>query len=201
MGRYMLQRILIAIPVLIGVSIVVFLMLHSAGGDPAQQILGPRADPESVAELREEMGLNRPLAVQYAEFAGNALQGDLGRSFRSNATVTDEILTPLSGDDRAGVRGDADRHDDRADCRDRGRGEARFVLRLLQHAGGAARDLDSHLLPGDDPDHRLRGGAALAADLGAGQSAPGRRSLRAVPGDQFGAFMATGWSFAIRWST
>jgi peptide/nickel transport system permease protein len=93
MGRYMLQRILIAIPVLFGVSLVVFLMMHSAGGDPAQQILGPRADPESVAELREEMGLNRPLAVQYAEFAGNAVQGDLGRSFRSNATVTDEILT------------------------------------------------------------------------------------------------------------
>lgn len=92
MGRYMLQRVLIAIPVLFGVSVVVFLMMHSAGGDPALQILGPRADPESVAELREELGLNRPLAVQYAEFARNALQGDLGRSFRSNATVTDEIL-------------------------------------------------------------------------------------------------------------
>ena len=89
----MLQRILIAIPVLIGVSLVVFFMMYSAGGDPAQQILGPRADPQSVAALREEMGLNRPLAVQYAEFARHAVQGDLGRSFRSNATVTDEILT------------------------------------------------------------------------------------------------------------
>jgi peptide/nickel transport system permease protein len=89
----MLQRILIAIPVLIGVSIVVFLMLHSAGGDPATQILGPRADPQSVARLQEEMGLNRPLAVQYADFAKNALQGDLGRSYRSNDTVTDEVLS------------------------------------------------------------------------------------------------------------
>lgn len=93
MARYMLQRVLIAIPVLIGVSIVVFLMLHSAGGDPATQILGPRADPQSVARLQEEMGLNRPLAVQYADFAKNALQGDLGRSYRSNDTVTDEVLS------------------------------------------------------------------------------------------------------------
>jgi peptide/nickel transport system permease protein len=89
----MLQRILIAIPVLIGVSVVVFLMLHSAGGDPATQILGPRADPASVARLQEEMGLNRPLAVQYADFAKGALQGDLGRSYRSNDTVTDEVLS------------------------------------------------------------------------------------------------------------
>jgi peptide/nickel transport system permease protein len=89
----MLQRILIAIPVLIGVTVVVFLMLHSAGGDPATQILGPRADPQSVARLQEEMGLNRPLAVQYADFAKNALQGDLGRSYRSNDTVTDEVLS------------------------------------------------------------------------------------------------------------
>src|ERR1044071_4757318 len=93
MARYMLQRVLIAVPVLIGVSIVVFLMLHSAGGDPATQILGPRADPESVARLQEEMGLNRPLAVQYADFARNAIQGDPGRSYRSNDTVTDEILS------------------------------------------------------------------------------------------------------------
>jgi peptide/nickel transport system permease protein len=89
----MLQRILIAIPVLVGGSIVVFLRLHSAGGDPATQILGPRADPQSVARLQEEMGLNRPLAVQYADFAKNALQGDLGRSYRSNDTVTDEVLS------------------------------------------------------------------------------------------------------------
>jgi peptide/nickel transport system permease protein len=93
MARYMLQRILIAIPVLFGVTVVVFLMLHSAGGDPATQILGPRADPQSVARLQEEMGLNRPLAVQYADFAKNALQGDLGRSYRSNDTVTDEVLS------------------------------------------------------------------------------------------------------------
>lgn len=93
MARYMLQRILIAIPVLFGVSLLVFLMLHSAGGDPAQQILGPRADVESIARLREEMGLNRPLAVQYVDFAKHAVAGDLGRSYRSNSTVTHEVLS------------------------------------------------------------------------------------------------------------
>lgn len=93
MGRYMLQRVLIAFPVLVGVSLVIFVMLHSAGGDPAVQILGPRADEQSVARLREEMGLNRPLAVQYADFAKDALRGDLGRSYRSNDTVTHEVLS------------------------------------------------------------------------------------------------------------
>ncbi len=82
-----------AIPVLFGVSLVVFLMLHSAGGDPAIVILGNQADEESLARLREEMGLDRPLLVQYADFATDALGGDLGRSYRNNAQVTDEILS------------------------------------------------------------------------------------------------------------
>lgn len=93
MARYMLQRILIAIPVLFGVSVLVFLMMHSAGGDPAQQILGPRADAASIARLRGEMGLDRPLAVQYVNFAKKAVVGDLGRSYRSNATVSSEVLS------------------------------------------------------------------------------------------------------------
>ncbi len=91
MGRYILRRILIAIPILFGVSLLVFLMLHSAGGDPAVIKLGMQADEESIARVRAEMGLDRPLVVQYADFIGNALQGDLGRSYRSNAPVTDEV--------------------------------------------------------------------------------------------------------------
>lgn len=91
MGKYILRRVLIAIPILFGVSLLVFLMLHTAGGDPAVIKLGMQADEESIARLRAEMGLDRPLAVQYLDFVGNALQGDLGRSYRSNAPVTDEV--------------------------------------------------------------------------------------------------------------
>ena len=91
MGRYILRRVLIAIPILFGVSLLVFLMLHSAGGDPAELKLGMQADEDSIARLREEMGLDRPLAVQYLDFLSGAVRGDLGRSYRSNALVTDEV--------------------------------------------------------------------------------------------------------------
>jgi peptide/nickel transport system permease protein len=93
MAAYLLRRILIAVPILVGVSFVVFVMLWTAGGDPAELKLGLRADPESVARLRHEMGLDRPLLVQYGDFLIHAVQGDLGRSYRSNARVTEEIAT------------------------------------------------------------------------------------------------------------
>jgi peptide/nickel transport system permease protein len=93
MIAYVLRRALLAIPTLLGVSLIVFLMLHSAGGDPAEIKLGTRADAESVARLRHEMGLDRPLAVQFADFISDAVQGDLGRSYRSNQSVADEVLT------------------------------------------------------------------------------------------------------------
>jgi ABC-type dipeptide/oligopeptide/nickel transport system permease component len=91
MARYLLRRLALTIPILLGVSLLVFLMLHSAGGDPAQTILGARADPESIAALRRELGLDRPLLVQYAAFLSGAVRGDFGRSYRSNTPVTAEI--------------------------------------------------------------------------------------------------------------
>ncbi len=91
MARYLLRRLALTIPILLGVSLLVFLMLHSAGGDPAQSILGARADPESIAELRQELGLDRPLLVQYVAFLSGAVRGDFGRSYRSNTPVITEI--------------------------------------------------------------------------------------------------------------
>jgi peptide/nickel transport system permease protein len=91
MARYLLRRLALTIPMLLGVSLLVFLMLHSAGGDPAQTILGARADPESIAELRRELGLDRPLLVQYVAFLSGAVRGDFGRSYRSNTPVIAEI--------------------------------------------------------------------------------------------------------------
>ncbi len=90
-GGYVLRRLAISVPTLIGASLVVFLMLHSAGGDPATAILGSRADAASVAALRAELGLDRPLPVQYLDFLANAVRGDLGVSYRSRAPVTTEI--------------------------------------------------------------------------------------------------------------
>ena len=93
MTRYVLQRLALTIPILLGVSLLVFLMLQTAGGDPAELMLGMQATPESVARLRSEMGLDRPLVVRYVDFIAGAVQGDLGRSYRSGSPVADEVLS------------------------------------------------------------------------------------------------------------
>jgi ABC-type dipeptide/oligopeptide/nickel transport system permease component len=84
------------VPTVILVTIFVFLMLHFTPGDPAEVFLGDkRSTPELLASVREDMGLNRPLYVQYLDYMLNALRGDLGRSLQNNIPVTTQILTRL----------------------------------------------------------------------------------------------------------
>jgi peptide/nickel transport system permease protein len=80
MRRYFAGRLLQALPVLFGVSVIAFLLLRLIPGDPAMAILGDRATPESLARLHREMGLDRPLVEQYLLFVGNALHGQFGTS-------------------------------------------------------------------------------------------------------------------------
>ena len=84
-----------AILILFGVTLLIFLLVHLIPGDPAAQMLGVMATTESIAELRESMGLNDPLPTQYVRFIKKALVGDFGRSFKSNRPVKDEILIRL----------------------------------------------------------------------------------------------------------
>lgn len=96
MTRYLINRLFQAVPTVILVSILVFLMLHMIPGDPAQVYVGEReATEERLNEIRELMGLNRPLPVQYLDYMFKAIQGDLGRSLNNNRPVLDEILTRL----------------------------------------------------------------------------------------------------------
>jgi len=92
MSRYILQRLFGLVGVLFGVSIVLFLALHLAPGDPAQLLLGPLVRPDDLARLRQELGLDRPLPVQYVTWLGQVLQGDLGRSIASHRPVLVEIV-------------------------------------------------------------------------------------------------------------
>jgi ABC-type dipeptide/oligopeptide/nickel transport system permease component len=85
------RRLLQSIPVLLGVSLVVFLMLHLIPGDPARLIAGLDASTEDIENVRRSFGLDRPLAVQYFSFLGNVLTGDFGTSFRTGRPVIDEI--------------------------------------------------------------------------------------------------------------
>ena len=89
--RYIVQRLIASVPVLLGVSILVFLMIHLIPGDPARQIAGMEARPEEVERIRNELGLNDPLQVQYARYLGRLLQGDLGRSLHSRRPVIEDI--------------------------------------------------------------------------------------------------------------
>ncbi|MGR3638580.1 ABC transporter permease, partial [Alterinioella nitratireducens] len=92
MGRYILRRLLSAIPVLLGISVIVFAIMALIPGDPALAILGSFATPDNVAALNEDLGLDKPLIQQYFIWLGNMLQGDFGRSFALNRPVLDEVL-------------------------------------------------------------------------------------------------------------
>ncbi|MFA1822748.1 ABC transporter permease [Virgibacillus oceani] len=91
MGRFIFQRVLQVIPVLIGVAILVFSMLHLIPGDPARLVVGIEATKETIEIARENLGLNKPLYEQFFSFIGNALIGDLGTSVQSGAPVTEEL--------------------------------------------------------------------------------------------------------------
>lgn len=96
MTGYIAQRLVHAIPVLIGISILTFLMLHLIPGDPVTVFAGDKPlTPERAEELRHQYGLDRPLVVQYLDYASGALHGDFGASLRSQRPVLDSILEAL----------------------------------------------------------------------------------------------------------
>lgn len=93
MHKYVIKRLLLLIPVLLGVSLLVFTILSLTPGDPAQLILGESAPREAVLKLREEMGLNDPFLLQYLRFVKNAILGDFGRSYTTGREVFGEIFS------------------------------------------------------------------------------------------------------------
>lgn len=92
MYKYVLKRLLMLIPVIIGVSFLVFFIMSLSPGDPARTILGETAPIEAVEALREELGLNDPVLKRYVDYMGGLLHGDMGTSYKSNRPVFDEIM-------------------------------------------------------------------------------------------------------------
>jgi peptide/nickel transport system permease protein len=90
--RYVIRRSLTIVPVLLGVSVLVFSFVHLIPGDPALTMLGERATPEKVAQVRARLGLDRPIWQQYLLYVGNALQGDLGVSIVRGDPVASDLL-------------------------------------------------------------------------------------------------------------
>ncbi|PKR78507.1 peptide ABC transporter permease [Halalkalibacillus sediminis] len=92
MFAYTMRRLLMLIPVLIGMTLLTFSIVHLIPGNPAQVILGEQASEQEILNLQETMGLNEPYVVQYFLYVGDLLQGDLGTSLRSKAEISNEIV-------------------------------------------------------------------------------------------------------------
>lgn len=92
MLRFFLRRLLLTIPVLLGVATLVFSLLHLVPGDPVQAMLGDSASPADIEQMRERLGLNRPLPEQYLSFVAGVVHGDLGTSIRTSQPVAAAIL-------------------------------------------------------------------------------------------------------------
>ena len=95
MSRFLLRRLLLTIPVLFGVATLVFSLIHLVPGDPVQAMLGESAAPQDIEQLRNTLGLNRPLYAQYVNFMRSAAVGDLGTSLRTNQPVSTVIAERL----------------------------------------------------------------------------------------------------------
>jgi peptide/nickel transport system permease protein len=96
-GKYILRRLLAAIPVLFGLSIVLFAFIHLLPGDPAAALLGQHATPELTAKIREQLGLDQPLWQQYLQYLGQLLHGDLGKSIINNRPILNEFAIRFPG--------------------------------------------------------------------------------------------------------
>jgi ABC-type dipeptide/oligopeptide/nickel transport system permease component len=95
MLRYLVRRLALTVPVLLGVATLVFALIHLVPGDPVQSMLGETASQEEVQQLRQTLGLDRPLLAQYKSFLAGLARGDLGTSFRFGTPVSQEIRSRL----------------------------------------------------------------------------------------------------------
>ncbi|MEW5866998.1 MAG: ABC transporter permease [Bacillota bacterium] len=95
MGRYIARRLIAAIPVLMGVILVVFILSTLVPGDPARILSGQRGDPETIERIRHEMGLDLPWYIQMVRFYKDALTFNLGRSYRNNMKVTQAVISRI----------------------------------------------------------------------------------------------------------
>ena len=91
MLRYVVRRLLLLVPILLGVSILIFFWVHALPGNPASALLGERATPELVKQYKERYGLDRPLSLQYVDYLKVTVHGDLGTSITTRRTVVSEI--------------------------------------------------------------------------------------------------------------
>jgi peptide/nickel transport system permease protein len=92
MTFYILKRILLFIPTLLGITLITFILMKSLPGDPVTAMVGERASPETMTRIRSELGLNKPLPIQYGSYLKRIVTGELGRSVFTNRKITDDLI-------------------------------------------------------------------------------------------------------------
>src|SRR5215510_7268246 len=92
MTGYLVRRLLRAVSTLLGTTLVLFVLVRVVPADPAVSIAGPKADPETLAAIRKDLGLDDPLPVQYGRYVWQLVHGDLGRSYLTGRRVADVIV-------------------------------------------------------------------------------------------------------------
>jgi ABC-type dipeptide/oligopeptide/nickel transport system permease component len=137
-GRPVAQRLAALVPVLFGITLLVFVLNAVALGDPARAALGQRADPETIARIRQQYALDRPLPVQYATWIRNLVRGDLGHSYHQQRSVSDIIADRLPATVRLAL-----------------------AATLVSVVAGMAAGALAALRPGSALDHALMGAAVL----------------------------------------
>jgi len=93
--KYFIKRLILMVPVILGMTVIVFLILHLAPGDPVDLIVGPNITPEVYQSIRQKYGLDKPLIIQYFKFISHVLKGDLGKSILQQRPVSELILMKL----------------------------------------------------------------------------------------------------------
>ena len=95
MVKYIIRRLIAMIPVVIGITFLVFMIMQLAPGDPVRMMLGENAEPEAIEAMREEMGLNDPVLVQYGRYMVNLFKGDMGTSYTNQRPVAHEVFSRI----------------------------------------------------------------------------------------------------------
>lgn len=93
MYRYVLKRIFLMVPVVLAVTFLVFAIIELTPGNPAKMMLGKNASEEAVEKLSKELGYDKPFVVRYVKYIANAARGDFGKSYKTKASVVDEIFS------------------------------------------------------------------------------------------------------------
>ena len=177
MLRFVVRRLLLLIPILIGLSLLVFLWIRALPGSPAESLLGERATEESVAQIRDQYGLDDPFYAQYWRYLQTILEGDLGTSIASRRPITEEIRERFPATVELAFAAMLFAHADRDPAR-LPRGQAsRLCDRPREPVPVADRRLDPDLLPRADS----QVGVCRVPRLAAQRRPAGRAHRRRAP--------------------